>query len=77
MNTPYELKHRRERLGLSLETVAARIPVNPSTLSRWERAETASLKGFQLTAWSLALDLLEKAAEAPQEASDGPLEEAS
>lgn len=61
------LRELRERLGLSLATVAARLGVNRSTLSRWERAMQEPTYA-DVARWSAALgaraDLLIRTADA-------------
>jgi len=39
--TALDLKHRRERLGLSQAALASRFGVHPMTVSKWERGTHA------------------------------------
>jgi len=42
------IKHRRKQLGLSAETVAARLGVSPGTVYRYESSEIMNMKSDKL-----------------------------
>lgn len=52
-----KLKARRLELGLTLEEVAARVGVNDSTISRWERGDIANMKRDKILKYAEALDI--------------------
>ena len=54
-----KLKARRLELGLTLEEVAARVGVNDSTISRWERGDIANMKRDKILKYAEALDISE------------------
>lgn len=55
--TIYDLKERREKLGITLEVVAAKVGVTPATISRWERGKMVPHR-VMLREWSKALKRL-------------------
>lgn len=55
-----ELRSRREKLYLSQAGLAARLTVDPQTVSRWERGEVAIPEHVRLAMRMLALDMEEE-----------------
>jgi len=60
--TVARLKFRREKLGLSIETVAAGIEVTRVTLWRWEKKDRPKIRKGMIKAWSDFLTAAEKSA---------------